>query len=201
MKLRTWHWASGISIILIAIAIASYWIMSGPNVPQEFSEARIKGAEIAEEILAQQANTLQTLEKIAQFDKARNTAQALILISEEVIRNREANSKAIKLSSQLQRMASALTSIKPNIAQTLATQAVTSEVSLVSRLLSYNDYLSQLFEVLKDKFEGKATYTTTKIQDLINNINDEVKAINDLNKDFTYALNSFDALFIDGVAR
>ncbi|MDP2695658.1 MAG: hypothetical protein Q8O87_00180 [bacterium] len=196
MKLKTWHLASGAAIILPALIIAGYLFLGGDNIPEEFSEARIKGSVIAEEIIAQQENTLQVLAEIERYDKARNTPQALILISNEIIRNREANEKAIRLSSQLQRMASSLNSIKPAVARDLATQAVTAEVTLVSRLLTYNNYLAQLFEVLRDKFEGKIIYASTKIRDLINSINDEVKAINDLNKDFNIALNNFDAVFL-----
>ena len=92
-------------------------------------------------------------------------------------------------------MARALSSIKPERSRILATEAVSAEVALVSRLLSYNDYLLQLFETLRAKFSNPGLSSNGKVNDLIARINDETRAINELNGRSTNALASFDEVF------
>lgn len=182
------------ALAILTAGVVRQFIFSN-HVPEEFSEARIKGAKIAEEIIAQQAFTSRNLEQIAKYDKQKNTSEALILISTELLKNREAGQKAIQLSSQLEKMASEIISIRPSKARDVATAAVTSEVTLVSRLLTYNNYLSQLFEVLRGKFETGIS-GNGKVKDLITKINDEVGAINELDKRFHDSLAEFDSLVI-----
>lgn len=194
--MKPWHLTTAVSLLLVAVLAGAYFVTSSKRVPEEFSEARIKGSDIAEEILAQQAFSLKTLEEIARYDKENNATEALILIANELIKNREANNKAIKLSSQLEKMATNLGEIRPSKARESATTAVASEVTLVSRLLSYNNYLSQLFEVLKLKFQSPQKYQSVQVKDLINKINDEVRAINELDKRFNESLANFDAIVL-----
>lgn len=196
MTLKPWHKITGILLATGAAIIGVYSLLTIEYVPQEFSEARIKGAKIAEEILAQHDFTLQNLDKIGQHNKDKNYTEALLLISNELIKNRDANIKAIQLSSQLETMAVAIASVRPSRARLLATEAVTAEVALVSRLLNYNNYLAQLFEVLREKFSTGNGGNSGQVQKLINKINDEVKAINALDQRFSASLEQFDAIVL-----
>jgi len=184
-----------IAIVLLAGALSAYFFfISRSFIPPEFLEARLKGAELAKNIVRLSAPALQSLERIAEYDQQGNAPEALILISEEVIKNRQAHQEAIKLASQLEKMARTIDDIKPAQAKVLATEAVSSEVALVSRLLSYNDYLLQLFVVLQDKFQ-KHINTDGRVRELVNKINEEALAINAFNSKFTNSLAEFDQIF------
>ena len=125
-----------------------------------------------------------------------NVTGALDLISIEINKNQEIRREAIKLSSQLEKMARAIGAIKPEGARILATEAVSSEVALVSRLIVYNDFFLQLFGTLETKFQGEEPNPTNRVQQLINNINDEAKAINQFNKRFSESLAEFHKFFV-----
>ena len=132
--------------------------------------------------------------EIAKYDKNGDVAQALILISQQLLKNRANQEEAVRLAGQLEKMALSLSSVKPAKAQRLATAAVTAEVALVSRLVNYNDYLKQLFEILRSKFDGSASYSNGRVEELIKKINEEMEVINDLDRRFNEALWELDNL-------
>ena len=181
----------------IAVVLGLRYIVFPPNyLPSEFSDARIKGALVAQKIVELSRGTLSRLSEVSRYDQERNTPEALIAISNALIANRENQVEAIRLSSQLNAMAENLSRIRPARARELATQAVTAEVALVSRLLYYNTYLSQLFETLKIKFDKPwVSYLDGQVGDLITKINDEAQAINELNKEFNSYMAEFDKIF------
>ena len=164
--------------------------------PGEFSDARIKGATVAERIVVLSRDTLSLLAQVSTLDQQRNVSAALVAISSAIVVNRESQAEAIRLSSQLNAMAENLPRIQPARAREIATEAVTAEVTLVSRLLYYNNYLNQLFEALKAKFaRPNISYLDGQVNDLINKINDEAKQINILNKKFSAQMAEFDSIF------
>lgn len=188
--------------ILSALAAAAvvlflrYVVFPPKNLPSAFSDARIKGSEIAQRIVFLSRETLSSIQKVAEYDRKRNYSEALLAISNAIIANRENQAEAIRLSSQLTAMAENLPKITPGSAREIATQAVTTEVALVSRLIYYNTYLSQLFETLKVKFEKPwVAYLDGQVNDLVGKINDEAKAINELNKQFNSSMAEFDKIF------
>ena len=192
------RWVIG-TITGVLIGVGTYsviqFMFSRAHVPSEFSEARIKGAELAKKIVDLSNESLGSLETIAAYDRTGKKSEALILISKEVLKNRDAQGEAIQLSSQLERMARTINDINPTKARVIATEAVSSEVALVSRLLSYDDYLLRLFEALRDKFQNPSFYTNGKVQELVGKINEEAQAINTFNYRFSESLAEFDKLF------
>ena len=69
--------------------------------------------------------------------------------------NNEARSQAVNLSVQLEIMAKNLADISPASMGQIALQAISSETALINRLITYNDYLIKLLEVLQKRFWGK----------------------------------------------
>ncbi len=164
--------------------------------PGEFSDARIKGVTIAERIVLLSRETLSNLDKVSRYDQGRRYGAAITVLADAINDNQESQAEAIRLSAQLTAMAENLPRIQPAGARQLATEAVTAEVTLVSRLIYYNEYLGQLFETLKVKFrQPGVSYLDGQVNDLINKINDEAKAINELNKRFTGSMAEFDEIF------
>ncbi len=182
-----------LAIVAGGIVLGSgYFLFGSTKVPTEFSEARANGASIANQIVEQSRVTLANLSRISEFDRDFNYSEALLLISNELVKNRESSQDAIRLSSQLERMARTSGDIRPSKAREVATEGLSSEVALVSRLVVYNDLLKQLFEVLRQKFEKPWINLDGQVQSLITKINDEAQAINDFNKRFVAAMVSFD---------
>ena len=98
----------------------------------------------------------------------------------------------IKLAGQLEIMAKNISAILPASAGQMALQAVSSETALISRLITYNDYLVQLLEILQQKFSGFSKNTNGKIAELLAKINEEAKAINELDNSFNQLMGEFD---------
>lgn len=194
---KTWIKRTWWIVPLAAATYAGAFFVSpaAKNVPAEFSEARINGARTAEKIVAASAYSLQILAKIAEHDRAGNATDALTLVSKELIKAEEIRGEALFLASRLERMARLLSEIQPTRARVLATEAVSSEVALVSRLLSYNEYLTELFETLRAKFQNRLTNTDGKVGELVQKINEEGKAINEFDRKFNQSLAEFDKIF------
>jgi hypothetical protein len=179
-----------IFIILIAYFIVRFLFVDTKNIPVDFLQARQEASLIAQEIVNLSNDSGNTFDEIARFDKEQKYTEALVLISQELEHNRQARQKAINLSVQLEIMAKNLEKITPSSAGQKALEAISSETTLISRLIIYNDYLNQLLDVLREKFLGRNG--GDKIMELIGSINDEARAINDLNQKFNRTMEEFD---------
>ncbi len=164
------------------------------NTPKEFLEARQEASLIAKDIIDISGRTAENIKKISDLDKNKEYTEALNLISEELNNNREARENAISLSTKLEIMAKNVSQISPAVAGQIAIQAISSETTLISRLITYNDYLIKLLEILQAKFLEKEKNANDKIADLIEKINDEARAINDLNNNFNNLMTEFDKI-------
>jgi hypothetical protein len=186
--------------IVFLLIVFTAWIIiktfspAVKRVPAEFLQARQEASLIAQDIVAVSSRTAENINKISDFDKNKEYTEALNLISEELNSNREAREKAISLSVNLETMAKNISRISPTAAGQAALQAISSETTLISRLINYNDYLIKLLEILQEKFLGKEKNANGKIVDLIGKINDEARAINDLNDNFNSLMREFDKL-------
>lgn len=182
-------------ILFIIIILAAYFVLrffwvDVKNIPEDFLRARQEASLIAQDIVTISNESTNSFTEIARLDKERKYTEALVLISKELERNRQAREKAIKLSVQLETMAKNLAQISPSSAGQKALEAISSETALISRLITYNDYLTQLLEILQGKFLGKNQ--GDKIPELIAQINGEIQAINDLNQKFNETMKEFD---------
>jgi len=177
-------------IILIVYFVLRFVGATPRTVPEEFLKARGQASLIASEIVLISNNSTADFNQIVQLDNQGKYTDALNLISQELEKNREARSKAINLSVELANMAKNLDKISPLSDGQIALEAISSETALISRLINYNDYLNQLLEILQQKFLGKIS--GDNIPEIVSKINDEVKAINDLNQQFNDVMNRFD---------
>ncbi|MEK7634492.1 MAG: hypothetical protein AAB396_01235 [Patescibacteria group bacterium] len=146
---------------------------------------------MAKNIVVISGKTAENINKISDFDKKGEYAEALNLISEELNNNNEARSQAVNLSVQLEIMAKNLADISPASMGQIALQAISSETALINRLITYNDYLIKLLEVLQKKILGQGG-NSGQISELIGKINEEAKVINNLDKNFNQLMDEFD---------
>jgi len=174
--------------LLFFVALVAYllWVYLGAQrviIPREFLEAKGRGAIVAEEIVRLSGETARQLEQINKLDQEGKYADAFLLVAEEQKRSREMRGYAALLSRELSTMTSAVAQISETDARSTALQAVNYEVTLIGKLITYNEYLAQLLEALRRKFEGIAP-SAPSVGELIGTINEEVAAINDLNGQF-----------------
>jgi hypothetical protein len=170
-----------------------HFIFVGPKVvPQEFAEARRKIAVLGSEIGALSNEAVSRLDDIRKLDKEFDYEGALILINAELIKNRALGDKAVSLSNELANLARSLISVRPASARELASEAIGYEVAMVSRLISYNNVLKELFELLRLKYTWRAFDVDEKVNELVDEINSGARAINSYNEAANASLAKFD---------
>ncbi len=182
-----------IALLITVFYSTRFFSSSKVSIPEGFNTSRQKSAEIGRNIKALSSNSTNNLRKIAEFDEAGKTSNALGLVSEEILNAQKSHSQAVALSKELEVMAKDLKSITPQSAKIIATEALTSQVTLVGRLLTYNNYLKELFDILKSKFEN-GTKTNGRVKELVDNINYEIQAINSLSAESSAIFGTLDAL-------
>ncbi|MEK7482066.1 MAG: hypothetical protein AAB464_00080 [Patescibacteria group bacterium] len=189
-----------ILILFLLIILTTYFVVRflTPNpkiIPDEFLKARQEASLIAKEIIAVSVGINENLNKVSELDSQKKYSEALVIISAERERNWLAREKAINLSVKLAAMAENISAIEPSSAGQVALQAVSLETALISRLINYNDYLNQLFEILREKFlDPQASDTDGKILELIGKINEEARIINELDGNFNELMAKFDKI-------
>ncbi len=186
------RWIAALIIVILAgYFVARFLFIETQSIPPEFLKARTEASLIAQDIVNLSNQTSENLAKVAELDNQRNYTEALVLVSQELERNREARQKAVGLSVQLEQMTKNISSISPQSASQKALEALTSETALIGTLITYNEYLNQLLEALRNKFVEKEP--SQKIPELISKINQEAKTINELNAKFSEAMEEFDS--------
>lgn len=187
-KFRALFWF--LLIVIAAYFISKLFPTEAQKVPPAFKEAKYNASLFAKEIVELTGGLTTTLNEVNRLDAEKKYTEAINLLAQAGKRNEEAKEKAIKLSEELAKMALAVPEISPVSASQIAIQAISSETTLISRLIAYNDYLNQLLEELRLKLLGKSA-NSGKIQELILKINEEVRAINELNNKFNNLMKRF----------
>ncbi|MEK7193166.1 MAG: hypothetical protein AAB652_00005 [Patescibacteria group bacterium] len=186
-----------LSIVFFAVVISGYVVVhlvaSLGGVPQEFNEARLQGALIAQNIVDLSNKSASDLGKINELDRQRNFNEALALTTQVIAQSQEIRNQAVALSSEIEKMTRSLSGIGSDEARQAALESITSRLALISRLINYSASLENLLSVLRNRFAG-APSSHTKVQGMIDQINAEVTAINSFNNQAVQAMERFDAL-------
>jgi hypothetical protein len=182
----------GIFVVLVAGAYLVGKFSSTEAVPPDFNEARSQGAVISESIVVNSNSLTADLNKIPELEREFKTEEALDLANKLIARSDEVKKQAQQLSDQLEKMTGALSDIKDDQARGLALESITDRLALISRLISYSDYLSQLLGNIRSQIAGLPQ--TSNNQVLIDQINAEVTAINNFNRQAAEAMDKFDKM-------
>ncbi len=188
---QTTKWAIGSAALVVVILLYVLW--ANPSTPPaDFLEARIAAVGAVNNLAQLVDNSLANLEKVDTFTKNENDIEAQNLIGFEFQQRAEKQNAALRLALQLDQMAKTAPSIRSSRARTYAVQSITSGVAMVSRIISYNNNLDQLFTAIQQKIQYKNQPNPTNIRALSANLNADAKAINGLSKEFNDALAQFD---------
>lgn len=161
--------------------------------PRDFEQARLKGADISQEIVNISEQIKSELGKVNELDKNWDYSGALEKITEVSQKTEEMRGKAVELSGQLQIMTSALPKLGGEEAKQAVVESVSNRLALLSRLINYSDYTYQLVSVLRDKFTG-TWHSQAEVSELVDKINAEVTAVNSFNQSAMAAMARFDKL-------
>ncbi len=180
-------------VILVGIAYGVGKLSrSSEAIPLDFKDARTQGAIISQNIVNTSNSLTDDLNRISQLERDRKINEAVNLATELIERSEEVKKQANELSEQLEKMTGALSDVQDPEARALALESITDRLALISRLISYSDYLGQLLTNLRSRLSGQVTFGDT--QTLIDQINAEVTAINNFNRQAADAMDKFDKM-------
>ncbi len=192
---RKWILPSlGVVVIVSAAAIGLAFIPKDKfSVPESFAEARVNGALIAGFLNDFSSKSVATISEIEEKDNAKKYDEALNLTIQELDRVQEAREKTIELLGELEKMAASLPSVQQDEAQALGMQAITTEISLVDKLLNYNEKTKQLLDILRKKFTSYSPGNfDAEMEEITKAMNDDALAINELNRKYQSLMEEFD---------
>ncbi len=185
--------AAATLVIGLGVLIVGYAIRGG--VPRAFLDARIRAAGAANNMAVLINNSIGNLSQIEQFEKNKSYDQALALLRLEVSQKQEKQLAGVLLATNLEEMAKVATTITSGGARNLALEGVTTGVSMVSRMVSYNTTLDQIFALIEAKIEDSGAPQEVGMRELISSINSDARAINELNNSFNETLKNLDARY------
>lgn len=186
-----------IAIVVVFVLGGGYalnrFVFKSGGIPKEFTDARLQGAIISENIVNLSNQSVLDLVKINELDKNGDYTNALNLTTEVIKQSAAIRDQAVELSSRIETMTKALSDIDSLSARQAALEAITNRLALVSRLINYSGYLGQLLDTLRNHFTG-ASYGAHDVASLVDQINSEVRAINSFNNQATQAMGRFDKI-------
>ena len=185
---------TAVFIVLVAAGygFAVYW-GSRNQVPIAFTNARLQGALISQDIVDISTTSTAELAKINQYDQAGDYTDALALTTSLITQSQQLRDQAVQLSNQISIMTQSLSSINSFSAQQAALESISSRLALINQLINYSGDLDHLLEVLQARFTGKPEPAGT-VQAVVNQINTDVNAINNFNTQAGTAMDQFDKI-------
>ena len=188
-------------IVVLAIVIAGSfgayavgsrgWFSGG--IPEEFMKARSEGALISQNIVDLTNGVSASLQEINTLDAKGDYENALVLTNTLMEQSQEVRRKATDLSRQMEVMARALPGIDSDDARQAALDSISDRLALLSRLVNYSSYLTDLLNALRNRFSGIPTHASD-VSNLVREINAEVTAVNNFNREAGDAMNRFDSI-------
>lgn len=177
--------------VVIGLGFGGYEIVRGNRIPEAFREARERGGAISERISSNASNIAKQLEHLSELEKQKKFDEADALIEELSKQKDEIKKDAVDLSRELEVMTKAVQGIRNDEAREAALEAVNSELSVITHLLGYSDFLGKLFGVIQNR---TARNRDTQILGWLHEINSEVNQINEFNDKARAAFQKFDSL-------
>lgn len=181
------------AVVVVGGYVAANFISgSGGGVSEDFSDARLKGALIAQEIVALSGKSKADLDQINEFSSQGKFLDALDLTSQVLSQSQGIRERASALANEIERMTRALSSVRSAEARRIALESISDRLVLIGRLINYSANLGQLADTLRNRLTG--TSSLAEILRLVDQINAEVEAVNGLNEKSNATMERFDAL-------
>jgi len=161
--------------------------------PADFTQSRLQGAIISQMIIDLSNQSSGDLAKVDELNQKGQYADALNLTTEIKQRSADIRDRAVDLSNQVGIMTKSLSDISSFEARQAALESISSRLALLNRLISYSADIDQLSATLADRFNGKYV-PANQISAMIDNVNAEVRAINNFNAQAGQSMDRFDKI-------
>lgn len=200
-RIKKKHITSLLSVLFaLILAGGTFVLLKGPTptVPDSFTAARLQGSVIAQDIVQTVSQSNDQLTEISRDDRAGDYYAALDVSARALNETKEVPKRAVELSKELEIMLNSLEAVYPVEAREKAQAAIVAQVQIITKLVSYNDQLTQLLEELRLKLRANlngAASPGVAIQDRIDGINREIRSINALSKEFSDLMKEFDSFY------
>jgi len=184
-----------ISLILIIALGCGIWFMAGKfrvKPPVEFLAARQNSAEISQKIVELTSVTNGQIKEINSLDLHGDAAKALNLIQATRDKNKETLNQATKLANEIQNMAGLLNEISSSKNRDIAIQAITTEESLITNFINYNQILDQFLGNLNNAIAFSKDEYRQAAEKNLSDLNSKTDTINSLNQQFKQQMSDFD---------
>jgi len=186
-----------IALIFLAVVGFGYVVVrltqGSGGVPQDFTDARLQGAIIAQNIVNLSNQSTNDLEQINALEQKQDYSNALMLTANLVTQSQQIRDEAVALSAQVGQMTKALSEISDFSARQAALESISNRLALITQLINYSADLGKLLDVLRSRFAGTGG-TNAEVQALVNQINTDVNAINNFNSQAGQAMDRFDQI-------
>jgi hypothetical protein len=181
------------AVLLMAYFVLRVAFMPHTAVPQEFSEARARGAVIGQTIVDKSNDIAHTVNSMNELEKQGKTEEELADIATVRAGTKDIRTLAIDLSKEVGIMNAALPSIGSGDAEQAALDSISNWLALISRLVTYTDEIDKLMNALELHLK-KGVGSAQDIQRLVNEVNGDVNAVNAFNRQATQAMERFDRI-------
>jgi len=174
-----------LAIFYLAFKSPQIWNKEKIVLPLDFIKAYSVASDLSLAISNFTSEAASQLNKINEADRSGDYIRAFNLTVEQAKKHEGLRIKSVELLTELQKMAASAEQIPSSNAQQLVLQAVSTQVSLVSYLLIYNERWISLLNHLREKFlSANPLIFNPKTEELIRQINDGTIAINGLNRKY-----------------
>lgn len=197
MILLRWHKVAivtGILLIAGGVYTAIQSISRSQAALERFQDARAQGAVVADQIVGLSNALSADLSEIYNLNQKRDYTDALLRTNSLLTKSAEIKAKADQLSQELATMARTVDSVKPDEAKQIALDSIAQRLILIDHLVSYSNSLEQLAGAIQTKLMGNYVGAADQVKLLVDQINTEVTAINNLNRNSAASMEKFDQL-------
>ncbi len=181
-------------VVVLIVGSGAVALWQGQNqIPQSFTDARLKGAAIAENIVNMSSSSTAELAQVNTLDAKGNYTDALTMTTDLVTQSQALRDQAVQLSNQIGAMTQALSLVNSLDARQAALEGIADQLALINQLINYSGDLDKLLLTLQNHFTNKAWQPNDVVSE-INAINADVTAINNFNSQATQAMQKFDTI-------
>lgn len=186
-----------LSVIVAGVVLVYIFAFSSkkPEPPADFQEIRAHAALVSQDIVDLTEKTGEKIKLVNIPEIGNSVDGALALIRDARSTNAESYKKASELALDLQKLASLLDKIEPEISRQLAYEAIATELALVSELIAYTQNLNTFLDSLAMLIVNRDLNSESQVQSNLRLVNEKIATINKINKEFIKKMEEFDKSF------
>lgn len=182
----------GLVAILFGIAFGVPYLQSRAPLPQGFPEARTRAGQISQDIVMLSNQTNENLKALSALDPKKDKTRADELINDARNKNQAAYTKAVELSTELQKMSESFRGIQSLSLQRVVYEAIAIEISLVTEFIQYTEDFNIFLEVVSVFLADGSAENKIKVQNAERVVNQRITNINQLNDAFLSQMEKFE---------